>query len=215
MILGSTRSRRPAVSPLIVACVIVSGMGTALLAPGKTYWTYDDYAKIPNDGKTYEIIDGELHVSPAANRFHQDASGNFFYALKGHCIRTGAGAVYAAPTDVSPNEKLVVQPDIFFVSKARLKLFTPDGSKFAGAPDLVIEIISKSSVEYDMSEKKAKYEAMGVREYWPVDYKNKRVYVFVLGKNRRYGDPKVHSGDSILTTRILPGLKIRLREIWK
>ena len=134
--------------------------------------------------------------------------------LANHVANSGTGKVYLAPTDVNTEEKTVVQPDIFYVSNERLRLFAPDGSRFTGAPDLVIEVLSKTSVERDMNEKRTAYEKMKVREYWAVDYMNKRVYVFVPGPDGRYPDPRVLTGSAVLSTPVLPGLEIALPALW-
>jgi hypothetical protein len=78
----------------------------------KVVLTYEDYAALPNDGKRYEILDGELSVSGAAGRTHQHVVLRLAAALDAHVTTHGLGEVYIAPFDVVLAETTIVQPDI-------------------------------------------------------------------------------------------------------
>lgn len=81
-------------------------------------WTYEDYLDFPDDGKRYEIVDGEVHVTPAADTRHQDIVGWVFVRLYQHVDRHGGGRVFVAPYDVVLSDTDVVQPDVLFVAEA-------------------------------------------------------------------------------------------------
>ncbi len=104
-----------------------------------------------------------------------------------------------------------LDPDLFFVAKGRLSIITDDNVQ--GAPDLVIEILSKHTARQDWVDKKTAYEASGVAHYWIVDPDKKVLTAFRLedGKYRQAGR---HEGDVTFALEDLPGLEISLREIW-
>ena len=118
---------------------------------GKHY-TYEDFLKLPDDDKRYEIIDGELYVSPAPNIRHQSSSITLSSQLFGHVRNRRLGRVFAAPTDVVLADDAIVEPDILFVSRAQRAIITSQNIR--GAPDLVVEIISPSSTKTDQETKR-------------------------------------------------------------
>lgn len=77
--------------------------------------TYRDYAALPNDGRRYEIHDGELSVTPAPSPWHQDVVLNFATVLRAHVSERGLGRVFVAPIDVILSDTSIVQPDIVYV----------------------------------------------------------------------------------------------------
>jgi Uma2 family endonuclease len=126
--------------------------------------TYGDYAQIPDDGRRHEIIDGEHHVSPSPNADHQDLSGNLHALLHAFVRKHKLGKLYSAPFDVLLSPHDIVQPDILFISTAHRAILTKANVK--GAPDLVIEILSRSTRHLDETLKRQRYEQLGVQEYW-------------------------------------------------
>jgi Uma2 family endonuclease len=78
--------------------------------------TYEDYADLPNDGKRYEVLDGELVMTPAPTTAHQAVSRDLLIILHMHVAARGQGAVYDAPIDVILAPTTVVQPDLVFVA---------------------------------------------------------------------------------------------------
>ncbi|MGH7490763.1 MAG: Uma2 family endonuclease [bacterium] len=86
--------------------------------PSQGQWTYEDYCRLPEDGRIYEIIEGELLMSPAPQTHHQICKGNLFAALWNHNKRYHLGVVLDAPADIVLGELASpVQPDIIFVLK--------------------------------------------------------------------------------------------------
>lgn len=159
--------------------------------PEKRKYTYDDYAKW-DDGNRYELIDGDVYLmSPAPSRVHQRISGNLYLQLATY-LKGKTCEVYAAPFDVRLNadagDDTVVQPDLaVFCDPGKL-----DDRGAKGAPDLVVEILSPSSVRHDQLVKFNKYRAVGVREYWIVNPEARNVLVFQLAEgnyiSRSYGE---------------------------
>ena len=110
----------------------------------KAKYTYEDYLNTP-EGERYELIDGELILVASPNEEHQIASIELASLMHYHAKAGDLGRVFHAPFDIVFSDSEVVQPDIMFISKERESIRT--GANVRGAPDLVVEILSPSSVE--------------------------------------------------------------------
>ena len=174
--------------------------------------TYEDYLLIPEDGQRHEILDGEHYVTAAPFLRHQRISIRLSSRLFFFVDRHGLGEILTAPADVilSPND--VVQPDILFISKARARI--AEEKNVQGAPDLVIEIFSKSTRTRDEGLKLERYEVLGVAEYWTVDPETRTAKVYRREGERLETAAEI-STDGALSTPLLPGLEIPLSEIFK
>ena len=173
-------------------------------------YTYSDYRSW-NDGKRYEIINGIAYMLSAPSRTHQKISINLCVQL-GMFLEDKPCDVYSAPFDVrlnaDENDDIVIQPDISVIcDKSKL---TEDGCN--GAPDLVIEILSKSSEKTDRHIKFHIYLKYGVREYWIVDPDNKIVQVFILDKNNQQF--KTYDENDKVEVEILKGCIIDLSRVF-
>jgi Uma2 family endonuclease len=176
--------------------------------------TYEDYERFPEDGQRHEILDGEHFVSASPATPHQLVFGAAFSALYVFVKERRLGRILGAPYDVVLSEHDVVVPDILFVSSDRGDIINSKNAQ--GAPDLVVEILSPSSRRRDKGLKLARYEKLGVVEYWILDPEAASVLVF-----RREGEvflPPLHlsaENDERLTTPLLPGLELSLREVFE
>ncbi len=101
--------------------------------PGRPRLTYADYLGLPEDGRRYEILDGELAVTPVPTTRHQRVSANLEYVLMGHVRGLGLGTILYAPVDVILANDCIVQPDIVFVAAGREEIIKLRGIE--GAPD--------------------------------------------------------------------------------
>src|SRR5438445_12603006 len=137
------------------------------IPPGPMKLTYEDYVDLPNDGRRYEILDGELEVSPAPAPKHQAVSRNLLWIVHGHVQERGLGSVYYAPIDVILADTSIVQPDLVFIAAARESIVS--GRGIEGAPDLAVEILSPRSVRRDRVAQAALYARYGIRHYWLAD----------------------------------------------
>jgi len=141
--------------------------------------TYDDYVTFPdNDGIRKEIIEGELFMSPAPSIKHQLILRNLFRVLDNFIMEHNLGEIFFAPCDVIFSNINIMQPDILFISNENSKILTALNIK--GAPDLIIEILSPSTIENDRIYKKLVYEKFGVKEYWVVDPQEEMIEVWAL-----------------------------------
>lgn len=179
-------------------------MGTAPPA-GTTGLTYDDWLDLPEPsdaGVRYELLDGELLVSPTPRIRHQDSVLALVMALHGHLAPRG-GKALPAPVAVVLSEATVLEPDVVAVTAARMDGF--DEMRYVGAPDLVIEVSSPSSRRTDVLRKRRAYEQAGVPEFWFVDLDADQVHRYVLGQDGAYGPPTVVLDDGELVSAALAG----------
>ena len=137
------------------------------MAMHRTVLTYEDYAALPDDGRRYEIHDGELSVTPAPGTNHQRVSRNLYDVLGAYVKTQGLGEVLYAPVDVILANTTIVQPDLIFVAPAHASRVSRRGIE--GAPTLAVEILSPSTTTIDRSRKLQLYARYGVPYYWIVD----------------------------------------------
>ena len=131
------------------------------------------------EGTFCQLINDVLIMSPAPTPNHQSISGIIYEEISGFVRSQKLGKAFFSPIDVYLNDKNVFQPDIVFVAKDRLEII--DWKKgIMGAPDLVIEVLSKGNEKYDLNEKRIAYEVSGVKEYWVVDPETKWCEGFIL-----------------------------------
>ena len=184
-------------------------MATSIIEKKKH--TYDDYLKTPDD-KRYELIEGELYMTPSPITNHQRISRKIEFMLEKYVTENDLGEVFYAPYDVYFNDENVVQPDILFISKERLDII---GEKnLQGAPDLVIEILSESNAYRDLIQKKKLYARYGVKEYWIVVPGEKTIDIHIL-KDKTYQLYKTLGEDDTLESQIMKGFKMELKAIFK
>jgi len=158
--------------------------------------TYEDYRQLPDDGKRYEIVEGELYVTPSPSTRHQRVVGELFLQLAQFVREKRLGQVFVAPLDVVLSEYTVVQPDLIFVSEAHRERVREDG--VYGAPDLVVEVVSESTRDRDAGLKKRLYLRSGVVEYWLVDPEEGALTIVRADSERTYRGGKIRLVDSLL-----------------
>ena len=174
-------------------------------------FTYEDYLLLPED-RRYEILDGDLFMTPAPTPYHQLVSKRIEHFLDDHVQRNRLGEVFDAPCDVVLSAADVVQPDILFVAADRMSII---GEKFiSAAPDLVVEILSPSTADRDQTLKTKVYARFGVRELWIASPEAKTIEVFVNTGNAFRREAIYGSGDT-LRSPLLDGLQIPLAEVFR
>lgn len=172
--------------------------------------TYEDYCLLPNDGKRYEIIDGELFVSPAPIPKHQIFVSNLLYYLADFVKRRGLGRVFTAPIDVVFSQHDVVEPDLIYISKSRASILTR--ANVQGAPDLVVEVLSESTQKTDQTTKLKLYARFGVAEYWIIDPEACSAEIYRSGPQGLELAGHL-SSEAQLTSPLFPGFSLPLRSL--
>ena len=133
-----------------------------------TGWTVDMVRALPDDGNRYEVIDGELFVTPAPSLVHQRAVIELLDIVRPYAKAHGVGEALVSPADVvvfGPRKS--VQPDLFvlpLVNGARVHAWSDVGRLL-----LTVEVISPSTRRVDREDKRALYQEKAVPEYWVVD----------------------------------------------
>jgi Uma2 family endonuclease len=177
----------------------------------RKHFTVEDYMQLPGDQR-YELLEGELVMTPAPTSRHQQILLRLAATLHGFTYDRGLGAVYPAPTDVVLSPKTVLQPDLLFVRRDRQSIVDPEGP-VNGAPDLVLEILSPSTAKRDLEEKRQIYSQHGVKEYWIVDPAVKNVEVLTQqGAGLETWQRFTH--DTTLTSPLLTGLQLALASVF-
>lgn len=173
--------------------------------PVKDRYTYADYQAMPADGNRYEVVDGALKVTPSPTPGHQFSVGELHLIFRRWAKRAG-GMVFFAPLTVYLSDDNVVEPDLMWISKERIrKIVTP--KVIHGSPDLLVEVLSPSTRRWDRVKKLRVYARYGVREYWLVDPEDEMVEILVL-KDGQYQIHASGSGSERLTSSIDPALQI-------
>ena len=171
-------------------------------------FTYEDFVHFPDDGQRYELVDGEVYVTPSPSTCHQDIVLRLARRIADHLDRHGGGRVYVSPLDVVLSSTDVVEPDVVFVAEADAGKITR--SNIQGAPTLAIEVLSDP--RHDRVRKRRLYARFGVPEYWIVDPDGDRVEVHRL-EDGGYGAPIVFEPGATITSALLPGLEIDVADL--
>jgi Uma2 family endonuclease len=178
--------------------------------PASLRFTYEDYLLLPED-RRYEIIDGDLFMTPAPGTPHQRIVGNLYLHLRRYVEENQLGEVLVAPCDVVLSPTDVVQPDVLFVAAGRAAIV---GERFiSAAPDLVVEVLSPSTEDRDRTLKTKLYARFGVRELWIADTKEKRIEVFT-NSGDGFRQEAVFGPGTVLRSPLLPGLEIPIAEVF-
>ena len=168
-------------------------------------WTYEEFMQLPEDRKKHELIKRELVVSPSPEYKHQKILTRLLNQMFAYAEKRN-GEVVPAPMDVRLDEDLVVQPDIIYISEKNRDIIK---DRVDGSPDLIAEILSKSSTLYDRRRKKKIYEEYAIEEYLIVSPEDKTIDYFRL-KDKKYAF--VGKFKDRLT--VLDGLEIDIKAIF-
>ncbi|AFY40817.1 Uma2 family endonuclease [Nostoc sp. PCC 7107] len=174
-------------------------------------WTTADLELFPDDGKRYEIIDGELFVTRAPHWKHQTACVKVGTQLEIWSNETGLGQVAFAPGIIFNDTDNVI-PDVVWVSNQRLSEILDEAGHLIGAPELVIEVLSPGEVQKkrDKQLKLKLYSVQGVQEYWIFDREKETVGIY----RRENGVLKLAATlykEDNLTSSLLPGFSCAVK----
>ncbi|HMP82030.1 MAG TPA: Uma2 family endonuclease [Verrucomicrobiota bacterium] len=181
----------------------------AVLEKQAKRWTYEEYYRLDDDQR-HEIVDGNLLMAPAPDTWHQSWLNEINIFLSQFIRQRKLGRLFIAPVDVVLDSENIVQPDIVFVSATNTGIIERRG--IMGTPDLLVELVSPSSVRRDRYDKKDLYARFGVKEYWIGDPANKSLEILTL-KEGRYELHCAAEQKGKLTSLVLAGLEFDLAEI--
>ncbi|MEN9223473.1 MAG: Uma2 family endonuclease [Thermostichus sp. DRC_bins_24] len=177
-------------------------------------FTSSDLALMPDDGKRYEVIDGELYVTHQPSWQHQYAASRIFRFLDEWSDSTGLGMANTAPGLIFAEDDDVA-PDVVWISHTRLQTALQEDGKLHSAPELVIEVVSPGSrnASRDRQIKLKLYSRRGVQEYWILDPLQKQAEIY----RRHEGSLtliKTCLQEDILESPLLPGFVCPLPKLW-
>jgi len=178
-------------------------------------WTIHDLEAYPiEEGKRYEIIEGELLVSTQPHLEHQRICGRLTAELVNWADRGGGGEVFPAPGVIFDLENAVA-PDLVWISAERLQLIEGEDGKLHDAPDLAIEVLSPgtTNARRDREVKLRLYSLRGVREYWIIDWPAKSLQIY----RREAAALKLAAtllADDDLSSPLLPGFSLPVARLF-
>ena len=172
----------------------------------------DDIWDCPDDGRRYEVIDGQLYVSPAPSFEHQYLATNLLLHVGPFVRERHLGKIVMAPIGVKLDDENGVEPDLVYISNERANIIAERGVE--GAPDLVVEILSPSTQARDRGVKMRRYAAAGVLHYWILDPAARALEERVLGPDG-YELVGVFGPGSVFRPRLFPGLEIPIDDLWR
>jgi Uma2 family endonuclease len=183
------------------------------MSTAQRYTSADLLAFPDNDGKRYEIIAGDLHVSKQPHAYHQLVCFQLGFELR-RMDSPGAGRVLTAPGLIFAEDDDVV-PDVVWIRESRLAIaLQPDG-KLHSAPELVAEVLSPGATN-ERRDREAKldiYSRHSVAEYWIVDWRRQRIEVF-RGQGDRLMPAAIFEASDALTSPLFPGRSGRASEVF-
>jgi len=178
------------------------------------HWTSQDLELLPDDGKRYEIVNGELYVSKQPHWEHQFVSGQIFALLQAWSAQAQVGMANLAPGLIFGDDEDVV-PDVVWISAQRLMNALQTDGKLHSTPELVVEILSPGSANErrDREVKRKLYSRRGAEEYWIVNWQERRIEIYrrveaVLTLNCTLNE------NDVLQSPLLPGFSCRVGQIF-
>jgi len=172
-------------------------------------WTIRDLDGMPDDGswKRYEIVAGDLLVTPAPHSRHQGVADQIYLCLDAWCRQTGLGKAFPAPGIVFTEIDAVV-PDVVWITPGRLVNGVDTAGYLTVAPELVVEIHSpgKKHKQRDQDLKLELYSLYGVREFWKANWQVKTMKIYRPRKKHLQLITTLRTND-VLTSPLLPGFE--------
>jgi Uma2 family endonuclease len=179
------------------------------LFPRQGKWTEADYFRLPETNKIIELSEGRLIITPPPTDLHQKIAAKLFLLICNHATSNNLGEVRFSPIGVRLSKGIIREPDIVFMSNEHKDRIT---EIYWGVPDLVMEILSKSTAKDDKENKFHEYEKAGVLEYWIVDPFNKSIEVFCL-QNEVFTLFGKWVSRETAKSKLLDGLEISVDEV--
>jgi Uma2 family endonuclease len=187
----------------------------AVLQPNyQSKFTSADLALMPEDGKLYEIIEGELYVSRQPNWHHQFTCTQLLWALQNWNMTKGLGVANGAPGLIFAEDDDVA-PDVVWASNERLAQILGEDGKLHASPELVVEVMSPgwSNQLRDRQTKLKLYSRRGVLEYWIVDWQQRTIEIY-RRENEQLALAVTLLHNDTLTSPLLPDFACQVAQLF-
>jgi Uma2 family endonuclease len=156
--------------------------------PANGVWTYEEYMKLPVESTRYEVIAGDLYITPPPPVRHQVAISKLLFRMSPAEEDLGLGILFLGPLDVLFGEGDFLEPDGIFVRRGREEIIKDHGIE--GVPDLIVECVAPETAERDRGLKRDRYAFFGVPEYWVFDADQRTLEVY-QHNGRNFSEPNV------------------------
>jgi Uma2 family endonuclease len=186
-------------------------VGTERLPTPPLKMTLEEFRALPEGPPDYEFEKGEVIPLPRPHGQHQDILAELLGALRSHVKRHRLGRVWPEIDVELPNERSYV-PDLCYLSRERQGAYSEEDGKIHGAPDLVVEIVSRSSASRDRLRKMTGYFEAGVPWYWLVDSHDLGIEEYRATPQGYLRTASVEAGDTF-RPGLFPGLEINLQAL--
>ena len=173
---------------------------------------YTDLVNTPEDGRRYEIHEGEVFVVPSPLPRHQMVALAVYERLRAFAAASG-GIALAAPLDIVFDEYDVIQPDVLFFRADRRHHVRPDAA-IRAAPDIVAEVLSPSTAATDRGRKMQTFARYGVSEVWIADPVGEQIEVYSLD-GTSYRRAQVAGADDAVRSILLPELTFVVAAVFR
>ena len=172
--------------------------------------TVEEFCDLVDEDTNAELVEGVIVMKSPVSEPHEGVFEFLYTLLSQYVQHRNLGRVRGPKTLIRITRHTGREPDLLFVSKERLDIVRTD--YVAGAPDLVVEIVSPHDRPHELIAKQAEYEDVGVRELWSVDQPKKAVQVFDLNENGEFEQRDLTGG--VLEAKTVPGFRIRVDWLW-
>ncbi len=176
--------------------------------PPQGEWTRAEWERLPDDGAVYEIIGGFLYVSKSPSYFHQWIVFRLASKLGEPAVERGLAYPVLSPTGVFMPGCDPVQPDFALIAAANAGIIRE--RRVYGVPDLIVEILSPGSRDYDLKVKLRAYADASVPEYVIIDPETRTLALHSLIEPGRYAEPQIYRETDTVTFACLPGVALRV-----
>jgi Uma2 family endonuclease len=181
--------------------------------PERLRMTYEEFLTWSGEDTHAEWVDGEVIEFMPPKLPHQTVASFLTNLLSLFVELYKLGRIVPAPFEVRLSDRSSREPDIFFVSTSRLGHLTEE--RMNGAPDLVVEVVSRDSVQRDHEDKYDEYEAVGVREYWIIDNRPRRLRAEFYALDEAGAFQPLPVVDGVVRSQGLPGFWLRVDWLWE
>jgi Uma2 family endonuclease len=180
----------------------------------KKVWTEAELQTLPDNGYKYEVVDGELVLSPKNNFEHENAAADLLVAMRTFVKAHRLGAVLGGSLGCWMANRNLRAPDVSFISKARLEKFDFKGSTrkfFPAAPDLAVEVLSPSNTRSEINARLKDFFSSGTQMVWIIDLENQCAEICHSLTERKL----IGNGGWLEGEHLLPGFRYNLAELFR